>query len=335
VILANINLLPQLVVFLLVFIAFALFRDIRTRRIAFSNINQLKKSGGTARAWSYIPDILKFLGIILLSVALLRPQQVRDETQEKIKGIDIMLALDISGSMQAEDLKPDRLDAAKAVCREFVSGLVNDRAGLVVFAGTSFSQCPLTTDYEIVRNFISQVDLQTVRIDGTAMGDAIITAVNRLEKSGPTKVIILATDGINNKGISPVDAAKIAAYKGIKIYTIGIGKKGGAPIMQQGPDGIKRQLINPYTRQVMKWEEPDENTLSQIAGMTGGAYFRATDERALKEIYNTIGKLEKQEIQVKSYNKKIDKFVYFLWAGLILVLMAFGLEAFKYTRVVA
>ena len=333
-ILAGISLLPQLVVFVLAFAAFFVVRDMFKRKINYSNAERLAKTGAQP-AGAVITDVLKVLGVILLCVALLRPQEVKTETKDKLKGIDIMLALDISGSMQAGDLQPSRVEAAKEVCRQFVSGLANDRVGLVVFAGTSFSQCPLTSDYEIVKNFITQVDLQTIRIDGTAMGDAIITAVNRLEKSGPTKVIILTTDGVNNRGVAPVEAAKIAAYKGIKIYTIGIGRKGGAPVMQRGYDGKMHQLVNPYTGQVVNYEEPDENTLTQVAEMTGGAYFRATDNRALKQIYETIGKLEKQDIDVKTYNKKTDHFKWFLWIGLALLLIAFGLEVFKYTRVIA
>jgi len=268
-------------------------------------------------------------------VALLRPQEIKKETEENIKGIDIMLALDVSGSMQADDLKPNRLEAAKEVLGQFVSGLAGDRAGLVVFAGTSFSQCPLTVDYEIVKNFIRQVDFNTVRIDGTAVGDAIITAVNRLEKSGPTKVLILATDGVSNRGVNPVEAAQIAAYKGIKIYTIGIGKKGGSPMYQMGYDGVKRQVINRYTGQPAYWEEPDEDTLRQMAASTGGEYFRATDNRALKQIYDNIAKMEKQDIKVKSYNRHIDKFKRFLWAGALLVLLAFAAETVKYLRVIS
>jgi Ca-activated chloride channel family protein len=335
VIFANIALLPYVVAACLMFAAWLLFRDIKRRRINFSNADRLSKTAASAPAGAYIADALKLAGLVLLSVALLRPQEVKQETQDKIKGIDIMLALDVSGSMQADDLKPDRLRAAKQVLSQFVSGLQNDRAGLVVFAGTSFSQCPLTTDYEMVRNFISQVDSKTVRIDGTAVGDAIITGVNRLEKSGPTKVMILTTDGVSNRGVSPVEAAKIAAYKGIKIYTIGIGKKGGAPVRQLGYDGKMHNVVNPYTGQPVMYEEPDENTLRHVAEMTGGAYFRATDNQALKQIYDTIGKLEKQDIQVKQYNRKTDKFKWFLWAGAALLLLAFALEALKYTRVVA
>lgn len=331
---ANINLLPQLVFFLAAIIVYFVIRDIFRKKINYSNAAQLSKTGAKP-AGAYVTDSLKIVALLLLSVALLRPQEVKTETKDKIKGIDIMMVLDVSGSMQADDLKPNRVEAAKQVLSQFVSGLENDRAGLVVFAGTSFSQCPLTSDYEIVRNFISQVDLNTVRIDGTGMGDAIITAVNRLEKSGPTKIIILTTDGVSNRGVSPVEAAKIASYKGIKIYTIGIGKKGGSPMFQTGYDGVKRQLYNRATGQPAMWEEPDENTLTQVAELTGGSYFRATDNRALKQIYETIGKLEKQDIQVKTYNKKTDHFKWFLWIGLGLMLLAFGLEVFKYLRVIA
>lgn len=330
----NASLLPQLIAMFLVLLGALVVRDMKFRRINFSNFNQLDKSGGRAQTGALITDLLKLLGISLLIIALLRPQHVMKQSEDKIKGIDIMLALDLSGSMQAEDLKPDRVDAAKDVCSRFVSGLTNDRVGLVVFAGTSFCQCPLTTDYDMVKNFISQVDLQTVRIDGTAMGDAIITCVNRLEKSGHSKVIILATDGVNNRGIDPVEAAKVAAYKGIKIYTIGIGKKGGALVMVTGYDGVKRPYQDNFGRYA-KWEEPDEKTLASIADLTGGAYFRATDTGALRRIYDTIGKMEKQDIQVKTFNKHEDRFEGFLWAGLILILAGLVLEIFKYTRVIA
>jgi Ca-activated chloride channel homolog len=331
---ANINLLPQLALFVLALAAFLILKDVFRRKINFSNIERLSKTGAQP-AGAVITDVLKVAGVILLCAALLRPQETKTETKDKIQGIDIILALDVSGSMQADDLKPNRVEAAKAVLSRFVSGLVSDRVGLVVFAGSSFSQCPLTTDYEIVKNFINQVDLETVRIPQTAIGEAILTGVNRLEKSGPTKIIILATDGANNRSISPVEAAKVAAYKGVKIYTIGIGKKGGVPVMQRGYDGRMHQVMNPYTGQIYTYEEPDENTLTQVAELTGGAYFRATDNSSLGRIYEKIGKLEKQDIDVKTYNRKIDHFKWFLWIGLALLLAAFGLETFKYTRVIA
>ena len=331
----NINLLPWGVAAAAVLLAALLWRNFKFIKIRYSNFSSLLKASSKQQFLYFVPDILKAAGIILLVIALLRPQLVKKETQEKIKGIDIMLVLDISGSMQAEDLKPNRLEAAKRVCREFVSGLVNDRAGLVVFAGKAFTQCPLTIDYEIVKSFIDQVDLQTIRIDGTAIGEALLTATNRLEASGSSKVIILATDGGNNRGMNPVEAAKIASFKKIKIYTIGIGKKGGAPMVVMYNDGIKRQAVDRFTGQQLKWEEPDEAVLKQVANIGGGRYFRATDERSLKEIYDIIGKLEKQDIQVKTYDKREDKFVWFLWAGFILLLTALGLEAWKFLRVVA
>ncbi|HRU38614.1 MAG TPA: VWA domain-containing protein [Candidatus Goldiibacteriota bacterium] len=333
--LANEALLPQLAVIAAAFIIYIILRHALRPKINVSNAENLKKHSSAGGAMPLVLEIVKAAGVLLLCVALLRPQEIKKETEENIKGIDIMLALDVSGSMQADDLKPNRLEAAKEVLGQFVSGLAGDRAGLVVFAGTSFSQCPLTVDYEIVKNFIRQVDFNTVRIDGTAVGDAIITAVNRLEKSGPTKVLILATDGVSNRGVNPVEAAQIAAYKGIKIYTIGIGKKGGSPMYQMGYDGVKRQVINRYTGQPAYWEEPDEDTLRQMAASTGGEYFRATDNRALKQIYDNIAKMEKQDIKVKSYNRHIDKFKRFLWAGALLVLLAFAAETVKYLRVIS
>lgn len=331
----NINLLPLGVAAALLLLFVLLWRNFKFIKINFSNFSSLAKASSKQQLLFFIPDALKIAGIILLVIALLRPQLVKKETQEKIKGIDIILALDISGSMQAEDLKPNRLEAAKRVCREFVSGLVNDRAGLVVFAGKAFTQCPLTIDYEIVKSFIDQVDLQTIRIDGTAIGEALLTAANRLETSGSSKVIILATDGGNNRGMSPIEAAKIAAFKRIKIYTIGIGKKGGSPMVYMDNYGIKRQAVDRYTGQPLKWEEPDEASLKHVADIGGGRYFRATDEQSLRQIYDIIGKLEKQDIQVKTYDKREDKFVWFLWAGFLLLLAALGLEAWKFLRVVA
>jgi Ca-activated chloride channel homolog len=330
----NIDLLLPGAIAAIILLAAVLWRSLKFIRINYSNFSSLKKAASNKQFLYYIPDILKVMGIIFLLMALIRPQMVRKETQEKIKGIDIMLALDISGSMQAEDLKPNRLEAAKQVCRDFVGGLQSDRAGLVVFAGKAFTQCPLTVDYEIVKSFIDQVDLQTVRIDGTAIGEAILTATNRLEASGASKIIILATDGGNNRGISPVDAAKIAAYKKIKIYTIGIGKKGGSPMVYMDNYGIKRQAVDRFSGQPLKWEEPDEATLKEVAALSNGQYFRATDERSLKSIYDIIGRLEKQDIQVKTYERHDDKFMWFLWAGVILLILALALEAFKFLRVV-
>ena len=333
---ANLSLLPYLILILIIFTVFVVYRNIKFNKVNFSNILSMKKlRTGMNSLLVLVPDILKIAAVILLAVALLRPQDIKKQTQEKIKGIDILIALDISGSMQAEDLEPNRLEAAKDVCREFINGLSNDRVGLVVFAGKSFTQCPLTVDYEIVKTFIDQVDLQTIRIDGTAIGEAVLTSINRLESSGASKVVILTTDGVNNRGIAPLEAAKIAAYKDVKVYTIGIGKKGGSPMMYTDRWGIKRRAFDRRTGRKLNWEEPDEKTLRQMAKITGGKYFRAENKKELNEIYKIIGKMEKQEIKVKTYNKYEDKFFAFLLAGFLLLAAALLMEVFKVTRVIA
>jgi len=332
---ANEKLLPFLLIAVFIYVVFILLRDLKYKKLAFSNVNSLNKTKSkTGNLLVFLPDVLKTAGIILLIIATLRPQDVKKETQENIKGIDIILALDLSGSMQAQDLKPNRIEAAKKVAEDFVNGLTTDRVGLVVFAGYSFTQCPLTADYEIVKNFISQLDLRTVPIDGTAMGDGIMTAVNRLVDSKGSKVIILATDGVNNRGMNPIEAAKVAGYKGIKIYTIGMGQKGGAPMILTDQFGRQVQQYDQFGRPA-RWEEPDEKTLKAIADLTGGQYFRATNEAALKQIYDDIGSMEKQDITVKTYNKYTDKFELFLWMGFLLLAAALLIEIFKYTRVIA
>lgn len=332
---ANIKLLPYLIAAFFIFLIILLFNDFNYKKLNFSNFFSVIKINKRVNNFFWIVDILKIVGVILLIIALLRPQEVKKETTEKIKGIDIIIALDVSGSMQADDLLPNRLEAAKEVCKRFINGLTSDRVGLVVFAGKSFTQCPLTIDYQIVKNFIDRINFQTVRIDGTAVGDAILNAINRLENSRSSKVVILTTDGVSNTGFSPMEAAKMAAYKDIKIYTIGIGKRGGAPMMSYDRFGRKVQVYDRWTGQPLKWEEPDEKTLTQIADITGGKYFRATDERSLREIYDLIGKMEKQEIDVKTYNRYDDKFYSFLLWGFIILFIGLLLEIFKFTRIIA
>jgi len=315
------------VVFAAAALIFIFFRVWRVRKAVFSNTASASKASAPGFL-VYLPDILKAAAVFLFVAALLRPQLVKEETTEKMEGIDIILALDISGSMQANDLKPNRLEAAKDVLRKFVSGLSGDRVGLVVFAGTSFSQCPLTIDYEIVNNFINRVDFQTIRIDGTAIGDAIITSVNRLEAApaGSDKLLILATDGVNNRGVNPMEAAKIAAVKKVKVYTIGIGKKGGATMSFVDRFGIPRQV---------SYEEPDEQLLKAMAAAAGGRYFRAEDEKKLGEIYDTIARLEKREREVKRYDRYEELFGYLLWAGIILLGAAMMIEAVRGVRLLA
>ncbi len=253
----------------------------------------------------------RVLAVALLIIALARPQSVDKWEDISTEGIDIVMSLDISSSMLARDFKPDRLEASKELATEFISGRSDDRMGLVVFSGESFTQCPLTTDHAVVINMMR--DIQTGMIeDGTAIGMGLATAINRLKDSkAKSKVIILMTDGVNNMGeIAPVTAAEIAQSFNIRVYTIGVGSRGMAPYPVQTPYG--RQYRN------MK-VEIDEEVLKDIAEITDGKYFRATDNNQLKQIYQEIDKLEKSKIDVKEFRKKSEEYLLFvIIAGVLL-----------------
>lgn len=255
----------------------------------------------------------RVLAVALLIIALARPQSVDKWEDISTEGIDIIMSLDISSSMLARDFKPDRLEASKELATEFISGRSDDRMGLVVFSGESFTQCPLTTDHAVVINMMR--DIQTGMIeDGTAIGMGLATAINRLKDSkAKSKVIILMTDGVNNMGeIAPVTAAEIAQSFNIRVYTIGVGSRGMAPYPVQTPYG--RQYRN------MK-VEIDEEVLKDIAEITNGKYFRATDNNQLKQIYQEIDKLEKSKIDVKEFRKKSEEYLLFvIIAGVLLFL---------------
>lgn len=258
--------------------------------------------------------VLRLLALALLILALARPQSGSTSRDVESQGIDIMLALDISGSMQAEDFKPyNRLYAAKQVIREFIKGRTTDRVGLVIFAKQSVTQCPLTTDYSVLQTFLNQVEIGQIE-DGTAIGLGLATSANRLRYTpGKSKVIILLTDGNNNAGeIDPLTAAQLAAALGIKIYTIGAGRLGQSTFTTRDP--VTGQRL------VYQLPELDENILKEIAGQTRGEYFRATDEKALAQIYKQIDQMEKTKVRVKQYTQYAELFPYFLWAGLGLVL---------------
>jgi Ca-activated chloride channel family protein len=227
------------------------------------------------------------------------------------EGIDIVLLLDISGSMLAEDFQPNRIGAAKEVAQNFVDGRVNDRMGLVVFAGQSFTQCPMTLDYRVLKNLMRQVKPGMVE-DGTAIGMGIAQGVNRIKESkAKSKVMILLTDGVNNRGeIDPVTAGELAHSFDIRIYTIGVGTIGEAPYPVQTPFGVRYQNIP---------VEVDEKILQKIADMTGGQYFRATNNRALKQIYEQIDKMEKTRMEVRAYRSFAELFS--PWAALALLLL--------------
>jgi len=256
--------------------------------------------------------VLRILAIALLIIALARPQTSTSRKDITIEGIDIVMALDVSGSMLAQDLRPDRLEAAKDVAIDFILGRPNDRVGLVIFSGETFTQCPLTTDHAVIKNLFKDVKSGMIE-DGTAIGDGLATAVNRLKDSKAiSKVIILLTDGVNNMGsLDPLSAAEIAKIYGIRIYTIGVGTIGMAPYPVQTPFGLKYQDMEVNI---------DEDLLRQVAVMTNGKYFRATSNRKLKEIYNEIDKLEKSKIDVTEFRKKKEEFLPFaLWACIFLI----------------
>ena len=251
--------------------------------------------------------------ISLIIITIARPLSKDSYQTETTEGIDIMLALDISGTMLAEDLKPNRLEAAKEVAVKFIADRPNDNIGLVVFAGESFTQCPLTTDQVVLTNLVNAVKFGEMGIDdGTAIGLGLARAVDRIKDStAKSKVIILLTDGSNNSGdIAPITAAEIAKQMGVRVYTIAVGKHGLAPYPYQTPVGIRYQNIP---------DEIDEEVLQQIAQITGGSYFRATDNTTLTAIYSEIDEMEKTKLQVNEYRKKEEEFFPYLLAAFILL----------------
>ncbi len=262
----------------------------------------------------HAPFALRIGAFIFLIIALARPQSTDNWSNENVEGIDIMMALDISGSMLAEDLKPNRIEAAKAVGSEFISSRPNDNIGLVVFSGESFTQSPLTTDKAALVNLLNNVNSEMIDAPGTAIGMGLANAVNRLKDSQTkSKIVILLTDGSNNTGeIDPLTAAELAKTFGIRTYTIGVGTRGMAPFPFQTAFGIRRQMVE---------VDIDEGTLQKISEMTDGKYFRATDNKTLKEIYKEIDQLEKTKIQIKEYSKKQEEYLPYAIAALILLIL--------------
>jgi Ca-activated chloride channel family protein len=246
-------------------------------------------------------------------IILARPQSTTSYHDVSTEGIDIILTLDISGSMLARDFKPDRLEASKNVATEFISGRPYDRIGLVVFSGESFTQCPITSDHAVLINLLREMKSGMIE-DGTAIGEGLATAVNRLKESqARSRVIILLTDGINNRGmIAPITAAEIAKTYGIRVYTIGVGTRGYAPYPVQTPFGLQYQDAP---------VEIDEDILKTIAGMTDGKYFRATDNEKLIQVYNDIDKLEKSRIDVRQFKVREEKFLVPALIAFILVML--------------
>lgn len=266
----------------------------------------------TWKVWlRHVPFVLRMAAIALLIVILARPQSTNSWQNSSTEGIDIVLAMDISTSMLAQDLKPNRLEASKDVASSFINGRPNDNIGLVVFAAESFTQCPLTTDHTVLLNLFKDVQPGIIQ-DGTAIGLGLANAVSRVKDSqAKSKVIILLTDGVNNQGeIAPVTAAEIAKTFGVRVYTIGVGTQGKAPYPFQTAFGVQYMDVD---------VDIDEPTLKQIAATTGGQYFRATDNASLKEIYSEIDKMEKTKISVQEYSKKQEE--YKNWALLLFSLL--------------
>lgn len=258
----------------------------------------------------------RMLAIALLIVAFARPQSSLSRKDVNIEGIDIVLALDISTSMLAKDFKPNRLGASMEVAKEFIDGRPDDNIGLVIFSGESFTQCPLTTDHTTLKNLFTEIKIGMIE-DGTALGDGLSTAVNRLKNSKAiSKVIVLLTDGVNNRGaIDPVTSAEIAKLFGIRVYTIGVGTRGKA----LSPVGM---YPNGHYKYASVDVDIDEKTLKEMAVLTDGKYFRAVNKDKLRGVYEEINKLEKSKIDVTEFRRKNDEY-------LLLTLIAVGLLIFE------
>jgi len=274
------------------------------------------------KSWKYYfrhsVFVLVISSLSFLIVAMARPQSSNSWQNVTTEGIDIVIALDISSSMLAMDFQPNRLEAAKDVATQFISGRTNDKIGLVIFSGESFTQCPLTTDHATVINLFRNIESGMIE-DGTAIGNGLATAVARLKESTAiSKVVILLTDGENNRGeIAPVTAAELAKTFGIRVYTVGVGTIGTAPYPLQTPFGVQVRDVE---------VKIDEATLQQIANTTDGKYFRATNNNKLAQIYQEIDKLEKSKIDVKEYSKKEEQYLKYALTGAFLLLAALFLK---------
>lgn len=289
---------------------FLAHREKATLTLSNTNIAEKLKTNWRSLLM-YLPPVLRSAAMALIITALARPQSTTETKEVNVEGIDIVLSMDISGSMLAEDFKPNRIDAAKKLAIEFIENRKNDRIGLVIFSGESFTQCPITTDHKVLVNLFRDVHSGMIE-DGTALGMGLATAVDRLKESkAKSKVIILMTDGVNNTGlIDPETGYELAKSFGIKVYTIGIGTQGMAPYPFQTNMGIQYQNIP---------VQIDEPLMRKIATETGGEYYRATGNAKLKEVYEKIDKLEKTKMDVNSFTNYAEKFHWFLLIALLLI----------------
>ncbi len=287
--------------------------------VRFSDMNGFESLPKSWRVYGrHLLFVLQMAALALLIVAIARPQSTSTSETSNIEGIDIILAQDVSGSMLARDLKPDRLEASKKMAADFVEGRPTDRMGLVVFSGESFTQVPLTTDHGIMLSMLKELKSGMIE-DGTAIGDGLATAINRLKDSEAiSKVIILLTDGLNNAGsVDPYTAAELAKLYGIRVYTIGVGSYGTAPYPVQTIFGTQYQQMK---------VEIDEKMLTTIANNSGGKYFRATSNQKLSEIYDEIDKLERSKIEVTEFRHVHEEFYPLVALALVLLLVEFLLR---------
>jgi Ca-activated chloride channel family protein len=266
----------------------------------------------------HVPFILRILSIACIIAALARPQTKSDEQHAEGEGVDIVLCIDVSGSMTAQDFTPNRMEAAKKVAQSFIDSRLTDRIAIVIFSGESFTQCPLTTDKAVLKSAVANIRNGLLE-DGTAIGDGLSTSVDRLRSSkSKSKVIILLTDGENNGGlIGPLNAKEIAKAFGVKVYTIGVGTEGYAPFPVRTEMGVIMQQQKVTI---------DEKLLKEIANETGGKYFRAKDNAGLANIYKEIDGLEKSKVEISTLTRYIEKFFPFVIAGLLLLLLEFLLR---------
>lgn len=308
---------PEFFYLLLVLVPMAVWYILRNRKntasIRISTLAPVLKAPKTLRQYlRHLVFLLQAGSVIFLTIALARPQSSTSWENVTTEGIDIVVALDISSSMLAKDFSPDRLEAAKNVAMEFISGREYDRMGLVVFSGEAFTQCPLTTDRAVLLNLFKDIKSGIIE-DGTAIGNGLATAVARLKDSQAiSRVVILLTDGENNRGeIAPITAAEIAKTYGIRVYTVGVGTIGTAPYPFRTPYGIEMRDVE------VKIDEP---TLKKISELTDGKYFRATNNNKLAEIYQEIDKLEKSKIEIKEFSRKAEEFMPFAIAGILFLI---------------
>jgi Ca-activated chloride channel family protein len=291
------------------------YRSRRERGFQFSTI--VPATSVPPSFWARIrglPTLLRTLGIALAIIALARPQERNVIREQFAEGVDIMMVLDTSTSMRAQDFQPNRFEAAREVGAEFIQGRLSDRIGLIVFAAKAYTQAPLTLDYDFLLRMMEEVEVGVIE-DGTAIGTALAMAVNRLkETEAVSKVVILLTDGQNNRGeIDPVTASEVAEALGVRVYAIGVGAYGEAPFVIDHPFAGKQRRMMPV--------EIDEDMLRSVAEKTGGAYFRATDNEALRQIYEQIGDLEKTKIEERTYMDYEERFALFLWPAFGLILL--------------